>query len=143
MWPCHVPCRIFSSQHLAPGVWSSPSQCGWRHCLSVLLGNVCEYCICWGAAGEGAWYSIHQGVVCSVLRQDLQGWEGQLSPPNQVSVLAPLWSGLLFPQVATQDAFTFSKSLLKPLTSFCGPCPYLKCHFMVTVGSASMNTPRQ
>lgn len=49
-------CRIFSSQHLAPGVWSSPSQCGWRHCLSVLLGNVCEYCICWGAAGEGAWY---------------------------------------------------------------------------------------
>ena len=94
-------------------------------------------------SGEGAWFSIHQGVVCSVLRQDLQGWEGQLSPPNQVSVLAPLWSGLLFPQVATQGAFTFSKSLLKPITSFCGPCPYLKCHFMVTVGSASMNTPRQ
>lgn len=31
-------------------------QCGWRHCLLVLLGNVSEYCICWGAAGEGAWY---------------------------------------------------------------------------------------
>lgn len=46
-------CRIFSSQHLAPGVWSSPSQCGWRHCLSVLLGNVCEYLFVGGQLGRG------------------------------------------------------------------------------------------
>lgn len=41
---------------LLQGIWSSLSQCGWGHCLLVLLGNVSEYCICWGAAGEGAWY---------------------------------------------------------------------------------------
>lgn len=70
-----------------------------------------------------------------------------LSLHQNLCTSCSLWSGKLFPQAAIQSVLTSSKFLLQPPSSarcfFCGPFPYLKFHFVVTVGPANMCTPRK